>query len=98
MNSNQTFCEDIDEVGDSFQLVIWNKVKIRPNTILWTTTKTSQCALYNPCDGMVKCINLAPGFRCEPCPNGYDGMHATGYFAESIGEDYINQLCTGKFF
>lgn len=45
---------------------------------------------------MVKCINLAPGFRCEPCPNGFDGVHVTGYYAQSISEDYVNQLCTGK--
>lgn len=45
---------------------------------------------------MVKCINLAPGFRCEACPNGFDGVHVTGYHAQSITEDYVNQLCTGK--
>lgn len=50
--------------------------------------------MYNPCDGLVKCINLAPGFRCEPCPNGYDG---NGYYAQSISEDHTNQLCTGNW-
>lgn len=42
---------------------------------------------------MTKCINLAPGFRCEPCPSGFDGIHVNGYYAESITQDYNKQVC-----
>lgn len=96
MNGNQTFCEDIDEVGSSkFGILDFIAEKVK-RIVLMLEKKHLKCALYNPCDGMVKCINLAPGFRCEPCPNGFDGVHVTGYYAQSMSEDYTNQLCTGK--
>lgn len=37
-----------------------------------------ECELYQPCDDMVICHNLNPGFRCGPCPPGFDGIHAHG--------------------
>lgn len=43
-------------------------------------------------------MNLAPGFRCEPCPNGFEGVHVNGYYAQSITEEYKNQICTGTHY
>lgn len=36
---------------------------------------------------------MAPGFRCEACPNGFDGNHANGYYSQSLTNEYQNQLC-----
>lgn len=38
-------------------------------------------------------MNLMPGFQCEPCPNGFDGNHAKGYQAQSMVNEYTNQVC-----
>lgn len=46
-----------------------------------------------PCDRLTKCINLSPGFRCEPCPNGYDGNHANGVYASSATHEFRRQVC-----
>lgn len=32
-----------------------------------------QCDLAEPCDPRVRCTNLSPGFRCDPCPVGFTG-------------------------
>ncbi|GLG96992.1 Uncharacterized protein GBIM_03846 [Gryllus bimaculatus] len=32
-----------------------------------------ECDLAEPCDPVVRCTNMAPGFRCESCPSGYTG-------------------------
>lgn len=48
-----------------------------------------ECELYNPCDGKSTCVNQNPGFRCEPCPMGYDGMHAYGKRYLQIFRFYI---------
>lgn len=37
-----------------------------------------ECEMYRPCDILSTCVNQSPGFRCEPCPLGYEGMHAYG--------------------
>lgn len=37
-----------------------------------------QCDLMEPCDQKVRCINLSPGFRCDPCPRGFGGSHENG--------------------
>lgn len=54
-----------------------------------------QCIHHHPCDPLAKCVNEAPGFRCEPCPDGFDGLHANGYYAQSITQEYNNQICKG---
>lgn len=36
-----------------------------------------QCQ-FNPCFPGVKCVNTAPGFRCEACPLGYTGLPVEG--------------------
>lgn len=33
---------------------------------------------FNPCFPDVRCVNMAPGFRCEKCPLGYNGPELTG--------------------
>lgn len=52
-----------------------------------------QCYLHHPCDSLAGCVNLAPGFRCSPCPDGYDGVHANGYYSQSMTNEYRNQRC-----
>lgn len=42
---------------------------------------------------MGRCVNLSPGFRCEPCPNGFDGHHANGYYAQTLTDEYERQVC-----
>lgn len=41
-----------------------------------------QCTV-KPCFSKVRCINLIPGFRCDPCPPGF-----TGNMPEGIGVEY----------
>uniref|UniRef100_A0A8C7YCF2 Thrombospondin 4b n=1 Tax=Oryzias sinensis TaxID=183150 RepID=A0A8C7YCF2_9TELE len=36
-----------------------------------------QCQ-FNPCFPGVKCVNTAPGFRCDACPLGYIGLPVEG--------------------
>lgn len=36
---------------------------------------------------------MAPGFRCDPCPSGYEGHHSNGYQATSLTHDFRQQLC-----
>ncbi|PSN35512.1 Thrombospondin-4 [Blattella germanica] len=39
----------------------------------YTVLFTLQCDLAEPCDPRVRCTNLNPGYRCDPCPAGYTG-------------------------
>lgn len=89
-NINGTFCEDIDEVISDYK----SQHSCVFHLIKWLLF-SSQCVLYNPCDPLTRCINLAPGFRCEPCPDGFEGIHVNGYYAEMITQDYKHQICTG---
>ncbi|XP_076587557.1 thrombospondin-4a [Chaetodon auriga] len=46
---------------------------------------------FNPCFPGVRCVNIAPGFRCEQCPLGYTGPQLTG-----VGVSYAKthkQVC-----
>ncbi|XP_037824984.1 cartilage oligomeric matrix protein isoform X1 [Lucilia sericata] len=52
-----------------------------------------ECELYQPCDPKTTCVNQNPGFRCEPCPLGYSGMHMHGYYAEYWTLNYQKQTC-----
>ena len=36
-----------------------------------------QCQ-FHPCYPGVKCVNTAPGYRCDACPMGYTGMAIEG--------------------
>ncbi|XP_066589978.1 cartilage oligomeric matrix protein [Prorops nasuta] len=38
----------------------------------------NECHLARPCHRHVQCINLSPGYRCEPCPSGYTGSRVEG--------------------
>ncbi|XP_004522857.1 cartilage oligomeric matrix protein isoform X1 [Ceratitis capitata] len=53
----------------------------------------NECEIYRPCDPKVECINLNPGFRCEPCPLGYEGKHGRGFYLEYVGPDFRKQTC-----
>ncbi|KAH8403240.1 hypothetical protein KR222_008894 [Zaprionus bogoriensis] len=52
-----------------------------------------ECALYKPCDEAAVCHNLNPGFRCGPCPLGFDGIHAEGYSAFYQTVAFQKQTC-----
>ncbi|KAL7740676.1 hypothetical protein ACLKA6_000045 [Drosophila palustris] len=52
-----------------------------------------ECALYQPCDELAFCNNLNPGFRCGPCPPGFDGIHAHGYSADYLAVGFQKQTC-----
>ncbi|KAH8251380.1 hypothetical protein KR032_010245 [Drosophila birchii] len=52
-----------------------------------------ECRLYMPCDGLTTCTNLNPGFQCGPCPPGFDGVHAHGYYADYLSVEYRKQTC-----
>ncbi|XP_028314380.1 thrombospondin-4a [Gouania willdenowi] len=46
---------------------------------------------FNPCFPGVRCVNTAPGFRCDKCPLGYTGPELTG-----VGVSYAQtnkQVC-----
>ncbi|XP_073822840.1 cartilage oligomeric matrix protein-like [Musca autumnalis] len=53
----------------------------------------NECELYRPCDILTTCVNLSPGFRCEPCPEGYEGMHSLGYYAPEWTNTSQPQTC-----
>ncbi|XP_005177429.1 cartilage oligomeric matrix protein isoform X1 [Musca domestica] len=58
-----------------------------------TCVDVNECEQYRPCDILSTCVNQSPGFRCEPCPLGYEGMHSYGYYAEYWTNSYQRQTC-----
>ncbi|XP_036675876.3 cartilage oligomeric matrix protein isoform X1 [Drosophila suzukii] len=58
-----------------------------------TCQDINECEVYYPCDDLTSCTNLSPGFQCGPCPVGFDGTHAHGYYAEYYSLDYRKQTC-----
>lgn len=52
-----------------------------------------ECDLYEPCDRRVHCTNLAPGFVCDPCPEGYAGEHANGVRVQHMDHTFKRQSC-----
>lgn len=53
----------------------------------------NECELYDPCDPRSMCVNQVPGFSCEACPTGYDGIHARGYYASHWNKTHRKQKC-----
>jgi thrombospondin 2/3/4/5 len=42
----------------------------------------------------VRCINLQPGFRCDPCPSGYHGHHGHGiHLNHAVEGNFQRQRC-----
>ncbi|XP_038110404.1 cartilage oligomeric matrix protein [Culex quinquefasciatus] len=52
-----------------------------------------ECDLIEPCDVRVRCTNLSPGFRCEPCPPGFTGLHSGGLYAATFDYALQRQRC-----
>ncbi|KAK1345153.1 hypothetical protein QTO34_013863 [Cnephaeus nilssonii] len=53
---------------------------------------TPDCCKYHPCYPGVRCVNLAPGFRCDACPVGF-----TGSMVQGVGISFAKsnkQVCT----
>lgn len=46
-----------------------------------------QCDLAMPCDPRVRCNNMSPGFRCDPCPPGFTGSQGL----QGIGVEFATK-------
>lgn len=58
-----------------------------------------QCQ-FNPCFPGVKCVNTAPGYRCEACPLGYSGLPVEGVgavFAQTNKQVNKDQTNSSEF-
>ncbi|XP_078740467.1 thrombospondin-3-like isoform X1 [Lampetra fluviatilis] len=51
-----------------------------------------ECKLASPCFAGVRCVNAAPGFSCEPCPDGLAGPLLQGVGVEFAKD--TKQVCT----
>lgn len=49
--------------------------------------------MYDPCDPRTDCINLSPGFQCNPCPPGFHGQHAEGIRTPFWDHMFRRQTC-----
>ncbi|KAF3848643.1 hypothetical protein F7725_015140 [Dissostichus mawsoni] len=58
-------CDDVDEYFAS-------------KTSVGSREVTRNECQFNPCFPGVKCVNTAPGFRCDACPLGYSGLAIEG--------------------
>ncbi|XP_017884490.1 cartilage oligomeric matrix protein [Ceratina calcarata] len=52
----------------------------------------NECDVTEPCYPGVRCINLKPGFKCDPCPKGYTGPTIEGFGLEIARS--VKQTCT----
>lgn len=52
----------------------------------------NECELADPCYPGVRCVNLHPGYKCDPCPTGYVGPLVEGVGAEMAREQ--KQVCS----
>lgn len=52
-----------------------------------------ECYSLRPCDAKARCTNLSPGFRCDPCPAGYNGQHYQGLFMTFADHTFVRQRC-----
>ena len=48
----------------------------------------------NPCAKDVKCVDTSDGFRCGPCPKGYEG---NGTHCKDVNEVNISNIGPLKF-
>jgi thrombospondin 2/3/4/5 len=86
-SGNGSACHDIDEVIIS----CWSPA-VNAH-LIWFASRL-QCDLLEPCDQRVRCKNLSPGFRCDPCPSGFHGHHSQGLYMTSTPEyGFQKQRC-----
>ncbi|XP_055688217.1 cartilage oligomeric matrix protein [Lutzomyia longipalpis] len=52
-----------------------------------------ECDLRQPCDPKVRCVNLMPGFACDPCPPGFHGHHSLGIRITHWEHSFRRQTC-----